>query len=148
MKNDYTNYVIDDVLLRNFMIPAIMPNNQVNLNNKFVDPEEAFLKGNFEAGTYIPYKNMTFVKPIINNERQRMLYDLQKKSFYAHELNLYLDTHPNDANAINLYNKYNREAKEIEMSYENKYGPLNLSDNNGLESAPWAWIQKPWPWDK
>ena len=30
--------------------------------------------------------------------------------------------------------------------YENKYGPLVL-DSNSLNTYPWAWDDKPWPWE-
>lgn len=146
------NYGLDEVFIRNFMMPAVMPGKQVNMSNisqdKFLNPDEAFLRGNIENGTYIPYKNMTFIKPTITNDRQRLLYDLQKISFAAHELNLYLDTHPNDSNTIKLYNEYNKQEKMLNDEYERKYGPVDLSDTEGLSMTPWAWIKEPWPWSK
>ena len=152
MKQNYPDYMLDDVIMRNFMMPAVMPNKQNNMDNmnqnKFVNPKEAFLRGNIEAGTYIPYKNMTFIKPVITNERERMLYDIQETAFTAHELNLYLDTHPNDINTIKLYNEYNRKEKMLNDEYERKYGPIDLSDAEGLSMTPWAWIKEPWPWNE
>lgn len=146
------NYGLDEVFIRNFMMPAVMPGKQVNMNNtnqdKFLNPDEAFLRGNIEKGTYVPYKNMTFIKPTITNDRQRLLYDLQKIGFAAHELNLYLDTHPNDSTAIKLYNEYNKKEKMLNDEYERKYGPVDLSDTEGLSMTPWAWIKEPWPWSK
>ena len=152
MKQNYPDYMLDDVIMRNFMMPAVMPNKQNNMDNmnqnKFVNPKEAFLRGNIEAGTYIPYKNMTFIKPVITNERERMLYDIQETAFAAHELNLYLDTHPNDTSAIKLYNEYNKKEKMLNDEYERKYGPIDLSDVEGLSMTPWAWIKEPWPWNE
>ena len=49
--------------------------------------------------------------------------------------------------AFGLYNEYNKKANELEIAYERKYGPINLSDNIGLENMPWAWIKNPWPWE-
>ena len=152
MKQNYPDYMLDDIIMRNFMMPAVMPNKQNNMDNmnqnKFVNPKEAFLRGNIEAGTYIPYKNMTFIKPIITNERERLLYDIQETAFAAHELNLYLDTHPNDINTIKLYNEYNKKEKMLNDEYERKYGPIDLSDAEGLSMTPWAWIKEPWPWNE
>lgn len=165
MKQNYSNHGLDDILVRTFMMPAVMPNqmnmqnntqmnsqntNQISMmnQNKFVDPKEGFLRGNMEAGTYIPYKNMNFIRPVLNNERENALYKLQEIAFAAHELNLYLDTHPNDSGAIRLYNEYNREGKMLNDEYERKYGPIDLSDNEGLSMTPWAWIKEPWPWNK
>ena len=159
MKQSYSNYGLDDIFVRNFMMPAVMPGTQVNIQNnnqlntssnqnKFLNPQEGFLRGNIEAGTYVPYKNMTYIKPVINNERQKTLYKLQEIAFAAHELNLYLDTHPNDANAIRLYNEYNKQEKMLNDEYERKYGPVDLSDSEGLSMTPWAWIKEPWPWNE
>lgn len=171
MKESYSNYGLDDAFIRTFMMPAVMPNNLNNItsnnmlnsvqngmqnNNdlnmiiqgKFFSPQEGFLRGNMEASSYIPYKNMTYLRPSINNERMRDLYKLQEISFAAHDLNLYLDTHPNDSNVIRLYNEYNRQEKMLNDDYERKYGPVDLSDNEGLGKTPWSWIKKPWPWNE
>lgn len=156
MNENYKNYGLDEIFVRNFMMPAVMPEQKVNMQknlnvntqSKFIDPKEAFLRGNIERGTYIPYKNMTFIKPVITNDRQKLLYDLQEIGFAAHEINLYLDTHPNDTNAIRLYNEYNKKEKMLNDEYERKYGPVDLSDTEGLSMTPWAWIKEPWPWSK
>ena len=130
------NYYLNDPFIRTFMMPAI--------ENNFINADEGFLKGNMEKETYVPYKNMTYIKPTITSERQRDLYELQKVCFAAHDANLYLDTHPNDKNMIELYNKYLKKEKELESAYENKYGPLELS----YEGTTWSWIDNPWPWSK
>lgn len=170
MKESYSSYGLDDVFMRTFMMPAVMPNTQssnlymnmlnstqistANNNsnmtnkNKFVSPSEGFLRGNMEGLTYIPYKNMTYLRPNMSNERQRDLYKLQEMAFAAHDINLYLDTHPNDSNAIRLYNEYNKQEKMLNDAYERKYGPVDLSDNEGLSMTPWAWINEPWPWNE
>lgn len=161
---------MDDVLYRTFMMPAVMPNstnlntqmnmfnntntsagfnnNQNMMTNKFLSPKEGFLRGNMEAGTYIPYKNMTYISPKLNGKRENDLYKLQEIAFAAHDINLYLDTHPNDANALRLYNEYNKQEKMLNDDYERKYGPIDLSDNEGLSMTPWAWIDNPWPWNE
>ena len=143
MEPRYSNFMYDDIYYRNYMMPAIYPDNK---NNTFISKQDGFLKGNMENGTYIPYKNMTYIKPTINNEKDDMLYKISEVCFAAHDINLYLDTHPNDTKAINLYNEYNNMSNELISNYERKYGPINLSDNIGLDKIPWAWINKPWPW--
>lgn len=150
MNQNYFDGVIDDVLKRTFMMPAVMPNTYTNLNNNmiFLNSNEGFLRGNMETNSYIPYKNMTYIKPIISDEKMALLYSIQELSFAAHDINLYLDMHPNDKNAISLYNNYNMEAKKLTIDYEKKYGPINLSDDEGLSMIPWSWINEPWPWNK
>lgn len=171
MNESYSSYGLDDVFIRTFMIPAVMPNSQnssMQLNmlnntqmgmqsnnnqnimnqNKFVMPQEGFLRGNMESGTYIPYKNMTYLRLNVSNEKERALLQIQEIAFAAHDINLYLDTHPNDSNAIRLYNEYNRQEQMLNNAYERKYGPIDLSDNEGLSMTPWAWIKEPWPWNE
>lgn len=152
MNGNY-NYFYDDPFARTFMIPAVMPeelaSNYNNIgNNVFVNSNEGFLRGNMEEQTYVPYKNMTYIKPELMNERQRDLFKLQQASFAAHDANLYLDTHPNDANMIKIYNNYLNEEKRLCDLFEKKYGPINLSDESGLNMSPWKWIKEPWPWNK
>ena len=156
MMKGITEYVFEEPFIRTFMMPAVMPNNPMNDNkqenilnqNKFVNIDEGFLRGNMEKGTYIPYKNMTYIKPTLLDERQRALFEIQKLAFAAHDTNLYLDTHPNDSNMIKLYNDYQKEEKRLCDLYERRYGPIDLSDPMGLEMTPWAWIKEPWPWNK
>ena len=95
MYNSYSNYPFDDPFIRTFMM-----NNNGNNQDKFVSDDEGFLRGNMEKGTYVTYKNMTYIKPVFDNQRQKDLYELQKVCFAAHDANLYLDTHPNDAKMI------------------------------------------------
>ena len=157
MRENSMGYAFNDPFMRTFMMPAITSNNGNNnfsnnqiLNNqsKFVGPEEGFLRGNMERGTYVPYKNMTFIRPTLSDERQRALYQIQEIAFAAHDANLYLDTHPEDTNMIRLYNEYLKEEKRLNDEYERKYEPIDLSDPEGLNMTPWAWIKEPWPWNK
>ncbi len=39
-------------------------------------------------------------------------------------MNLYLDNHPDDKNAINTYNSLCNQFAQARYAYENKYGPL------------------------
>lgn len=151
MNENYGNYQMDDAIIRTFMAPATemgMKNMAGNNQSMFINPAEGFVRGNLQAGTYVPYRNMTYIKPVITNDREAMLYKVQEAAFAAHELNLYLDTHPNDANAIRLYNEYNKQERTFNDQYERKYGPIDLSDTEGLSMTPWAWIKEPWPWSK
>lgn len=160
MREDYFNYMDGSNLIRTYMMPAVqksfdlngmqsMVNQNENLNQtNFLNPSEGFLKWNIESNKYEPYKNMTYIKPNITNERDMMLYKVQEMCFMAHDINLYLDTHPNDSYAINLYNKYNNDAKKLTDEYEKRYGPIDLSDDSGLNMTPWSWINEPWPWNE
>lgn len=63
----------------------------------------------------------------------------QAAAFAAWELRLYLNTHPDDEEAIKLFRKLCKEAEE-----EN-YATTFLTDDcctNG-----WNWVRNPWPWE-
>jgi spore coat protein JB len=74
-----------------------------------------------------------------------LLQELQEVQFVLVELNLYLDTHPDDSEAIKQFNFYKQQRKEIAKKFEKKFGPLF---NFGLSTSrtPWQWIEQPWPW--
>lgn len=143
--NNYMNYNINDMFMKDFMMPAA--DNMVQNDNTFVNAEEGFLRGNLEMGTYVPYKNMTFIRPQLTDDRQKKLYEIQKNGFAAHDINLYLDTHPDDANAIMLYKRYLDKEKQLTSEFEKKYGPIELSDGM-FDMSKWSWINEPWPWNK
>ena len=79
------------------------------------------------------------------NEREALLQKINTVNFTMFELHLYLDTHPDDASAMALLNRYKAQKAELTAEYESKYGPLdtfNVTANNR-----WQWISNPWPWD-
>ena len=77
-------------------------------------------------------------------EREILLKKLATYSFAATDLHLYLDTHPNDAATAKKLQEYRMLADEIRNQFEEHFGPLTVSEENGNR---WAWIQGPWPWD-
>lgn len=66
--------------------------------------------------------------------------------FALTELDLYLDTNPNDIEMINLYNQYLNIEKQMSDKYESMYGPLTLNSNY-LNKNNWTWKNSPWPWE-
>ena len=82
----------------------------------------------------------------IRMPNNKLLLEIMQNAFYAHELNLYLDIYPNDANRIKLYNEYNKKTNDLISKYNNTYEPLTLSGNE-LNEVPWSWEDSPWPWE-
>lgn len=78
-------------------------------------------------------------------ERDNLLKQVMAADFTIIELNLYLNTHPNDQRAIAMYNNAIRNAKMLREYYERMFGPLTAYDS--YSSYPWRWIEDPWPWD-
>lgn len=76
-----------------------------------------------------------------------MLKKIQEMEFVAVELNLYLDTHPCDEDAINDYNCAVEVLKRMKKDYEAEFGPLLNFGWGGLSGKPWQWVEGPWPWE-
>lgn len=74
------------------------------------------------------------------------LKQLQEVDFVLVELNLYLDTHPGDINALKQYNWYAQERAKIAAAYEQQYGPLTHFGHS-LNQYPNGWDEGPWPWE-
>ena len=101
--------------------------------------------GNIFKNIYWPYNKDTY-NFVAKNNREKLLLEIMQNAFYAHELNLYLDIYPNDANRIKLYNEYNKKTNDLISKYNNTYEPLTLSGNE-LNEVPWSWEDSPWPWE-
>ncbi len=121
--------------------------NQMNYNNpKLYNPYEGFIRGNLFPNLYDGYKDYKPFQINPMNEQAEMLTNIDSLGFATIDLDLYLDINPNDQNAIGLFNQYRKEKEELIKNYELKYGPL-LLNSEALNSVPWMWNDRPWPWE-
>jgi len=74
-----------------------------------------------------------------------LLTQLQAIDFVLVELNLYLDTHPHDANAIEQFNELTQRRWKLANDFEALYGPL-MNFGHSYSGYPWQWNDTPWPW--
>lgn len=121
------------------------PNMNNYTNNNLYNPTEGFEKGNMFPNLYNQYKNYRPIKPKASTEREVLLNELSAICFAAHELNLYLDMHPNDQRMIKLFNDYIKKENDLKEEYEKKYGPLSTSSGN--MKTPFSWENEKWPWE-
>ncbi|MBQ6419706.1 MAG: spore coat protein CotJB [Clostridia bacterium] len=77
------------------------------------------------------------------NRRNKQLQALSAVQFALWELHLYLDTHPDDLQALSLHEKYEVKFAKLRAAYEEDYGPLTPVAGEGI-----SWLKDPWPWDK
>lgn len=146
--NNYVNYP------KNYNYPNNKVNNvgiqQQNMNNynpnTLYTPNEGFIRGNMFTNLYSPYEREEPFQIQPMNEQAEMLTNIDALTFATIDLNLYLDVNPNDQNAIELFNQYRRQKEQLANEYQNKYGPLVLSSES-LNTYPWAWDNRPWPWE-
>lgn len=117
---------------------------QNNNERLLFQPNEAFMLGNLFQDLYQSYKGFSNYCFQPCNQRQQMLLNVQINEFVAHEINLYLDNHPNDMKMLKLYHEYIKKAKQLTKEFEEKFGPLEVKNTNC--NIPFQWIEGPWPW--
>ena len=96
-------------------------------------------------GTLFPGLDLPFMGMINKNELPvTPLTELQVLAFGIQELALYLDTHVNDSEALDLYRAYQKMYEEGKKKYEEMCGPLN---HMNTVDGPYRWLSGPWPWE-
>ena len=72
---------------------------------------------------------------------QRELYDwIAMLGFCAVDMMLYLDTHPDDEDALNYFNQCTELYRNAKAAYEKQYGPLNAFSST--LSTRWEWNER------
>jgi spore coat protein JB len=79
-------------------------------------------------------------------DRQQLMRQVTAEQFAAFDTQLYLDTHPNDKVALNMFNNYIKSHEEYKKQYESRFGPLMAE--SGAAGDVWVWGNEPWPWEK
>lgn len=74
--------------------------------------------------------------------KDKLLRRVSSLGFSIYELRLFLDTHPNNAEALEMLNSCQKKYAAVKAEYEKEFGPLSLNGFNSDE-----WLKDPWPWD-
>ncbi len=82
-----------------------------------------------------------------NESREVLLHRLQVCDFILVELNEYLDTHPDDLEAIRCFEKHRAMRETAAEAYTRRYGPITIHDPAATQGNQWRWVEGPWPWD-
>ena len=109
-------------------------------NPPVYEARKGFVRGTLYPGLDLPFMGMV-------NKQDKLvtpLTELQTLGFAIQELALYLDTHRDDAEALELYTNYQQMYQKCAMAYEKKYGPLN---HKSVSSGAYKWLDDPWPWE-
>lgn len=81
----------------------------------------------------------------INSDKFEMLKDIAALRMVCIDLQLYLNTHPMDKEAIAQYNCFTMELSTLKHNYERMFGMLSTAGT--VSPYPWQWINEPWPWE-
>ncbi len=114
---------------------------------KLFSPEQGYNLGNMFQNLYDQYKNYRPEPLKASNNKEKSYLELSRISFAMHEMNLYLDIHPEDKKVLKLFNDYRKMFVELQKDYEEKYGPLTVCSES-LEKSPFMWEKDAWPWEE
>ena len=101
----------------------------------------ALIKGTLYPALNFPWHNKSNMTPIPDAP----LSEVMNLGFVLLELSLYLDTHPNDTEAIQMHNMYLDMYNTAVAQYETMYGPLSHAMK--ISGSHNSWVNNPWPWD-
>lgn len=104
------------------------------------EARKALIRGTLFSGLDLPFMGM------VNNKEKNITpkTEMQTLAFAIQELALYLDTHRDDQEALELYQKYQKLYHECMMAYTKQCGPLN---HRTPSQGAYAWLDDPWPWE-
>lgn len=126
-------------------LPAKAPLANPYVPFQAADPPTYEARKGIVRGTLFPGLDLPFMGMI--NQRElpvTPLTELQVLAFAINELGLYLDTHREDTEALQMYRTYQNMYNEGKGKYEREYGPLNHMSVSGDK---FRWLDDPWPWE-
>ena len=126
-------------------LPAMAPLANPYVPFQLEDPPKYASQKGIIRGTLFPGLDLPFMGMVNKNELPvTPLTELQTMAFAIQELSLYLDTHRNDREALEMLKSFQKMYAEGREIYEKMCGPLNhMSANDG----EYRWLNDPWPWE-
>ena len=104
-------------------------------------PRKALVRGTIYPGLDLPFMNMVNTKEKAITPKS----ELQAIGFGIQELALYLDTHPNDMEALEMYQTYQQALHDGMMEFSKEHHPLNHTVPG--KRGRYCWPADPWPWE-
>lgn len=126
-------------------LPAMAPLANPYVPYQMENPPKYETRKGLIRGTLFPGLDLPF-RGMVNQTEQPVtpLSELQAMAFALQELALYLDTHQEDKDALEMYRTYQALYHDAAMAYSQEYGPLN----HGIPvTGPYQWLNDPWPWE-
>ena len=127
-------------------LPAMAPLANPYVPFQLENPPKYEAKKGLVRGTLYPGLDLPFMGMVNTEDKaETPMFELQALGFALHELALYLDTHRDDKEALELYRQYQRIYHDGMMSYSKDHGPMS----HGMpgDQSDYAWLDDPWPWE-
>lgn len=127
-------------------LPAMAPLANPYVPFQLENPPKYEARKALARGTLFPGLDLPFMG-MVNMEEQPVtpLTELQALGFAVQELALYLDTHRDDREVLEVYREYQRMFERCREEYRKTHGPL--THLNPSDSAGYDWLDDPWPWE-
>lgn len=101
----------------------------------------ALVRGTLYPGLDLPFMGMVNKKELPVTPKS----ELQVLGFAVQELALYLDTHPDDNEALELYRTYQQMYHKLATEHAQKCGPMTHA--MPVDHKTYTWLDEPWPWE-
>jgi len=89
--------------------------------------------------------SMVSHRPWEQMSKEQLLQWISMTKFACVDASLYLDTHPDDVEAIRYFQEHNRLYTEAMNVYAKVFGPLTIAHARYCDTY-WDWVNQPWPW--
>ena len=110
-------------------------------NPPVYETRKALIRGTMFPGLDLPFMGM------VNQKEKNVtpMTELQALNFAIQELALYLDTHRDDREALELYQSYQEVYHKCMKEYTQNGMALNHCAPTKGET--YRWLDDPWPWE-
>ncbi len=126
-------------------LPALAPLANPYVPFQMENPPKYETRKALVRGTLFPGLDLPFMGMVNKNEKPiTPTTELQAMAFALQELALYLDTHREDKEALEMYRAYQQMYHEGKMEYSRKCGPVS---HDFPTDGPYQWLDDPWPWE-
>lgn len=110
-------------------------------NAQTYQADTGLVRGTLYPGLDLPFMGMVNK----NNLNKTAMHQIQALNFAISELGLYLDTHKDDQEALELFNQYVEQYEMALQRMEERSGP-RFQMSAGM-TGTYRWTEGPWPWD-
>lgn len=126
-------------------LPAMAPLANPYVPFQLENPPKYEPRKGLVRGTLFPGLDLPFMGMVNKNEKKvTPMTELQTMAFVIQELALYLDTHRDDLEALEMYHAYQQMYHDAMKTYQHKFRPLN---HQTPTDGGYAWLDDPWPWE-
>lgn len=124
-----------------------MANNMMNGNSRRSCPQSAKPMHGMDG---VSTRDLHVVQRNSNNENsnddvtcKELMRAIMEADFMAQDLKLYLDVHPDDTRALELYREAVRQYKACKATFEDTFYPLTATSAG--RNGTWDWLDGTFP---